>query len=208
MAWLTHAWNYMGRSELAPVRASGGWSGEARGEKSTRRCSSYSRVRWWRRRPRSEAGRAVWTPLFRQWRWQAGPTWFNNFPDFSKPVQTCKIKMGALQCYKNSQILHETRLEHYEHLYRLCLLQIPNRKHGKNPGTDSIFESSMDFKGVQTFWKKSEKFFKILSWLDIHKSEFSWAHLYVRIQVTKQEPKRLGLNKKEFEFEIQTLQYL
>jgi hypothetical protein len=36
----------------------------------------------------------------------------------------------------------------------------------------------MNFKGVQTFWEKSEKFPKILSCLDLHKIEFSWAHLY------------------------------
>jgi hypothetical protein len=33
--------------------------------------------------------------------------------------------------------------------------------------------------------------------------------MYARIRVTKQAPKGLGLNKRrEFEFEIQTLQYL
>jgi hypothetical protein len=55
----------------------------------------------------------------------------------------------------------------------------------------------MNFKGVQTFWEKSDKFSKILPWLDLHKSEYSWAHLYLRIRVTKQESKRLGLNKKK-----------
>jgi hypothetical protein len=42
----------------------------------------------------------------------------------------------------------------------------------------------MNFKGVQTLggggWRKSGKFTKILAWLDLHKSEFSWAHLYAR----------------------------
>jgi hypothetical protein len=67
----------------------------------------------------------------------------------------------------------------------------------------------MNFKGVQTSWEISDKFFKIPYLLDIPKSEFCWAHLYARIQVTKQVPKGLGLNKRrEFEFEIQTLQYL
>jgi hypothetical protein len=67
----------------------------------------------------------------------------------------------------------------------------------------------MNFKGVQTFWAKSDKFSKILSWLDLHKSEFSWADLYVIIRVTIQVPKGLvWIKRKEFEFKIQTLQYL
>jgi hypothetical protein len=50
---------------------------------------------------------------------------------------------------------------------------------------------------------------KILFLLDLHKSEFSWAYLYARKSSSTQVPKGLGLNKrKEFEFEIQTLQYL
>jgi hypothetical protein len=39
----------------------------------------------------------------------------------------------------------------------------------------------MNFKGVQTLWEKSGKFTKILSQQDLHKSEFSWAHLFVKI---------------------------
>jgi hypothetical protein len=39
----------------------------------------------------------------------------------------------------------------------------------------------MNFKGVQTFWEKSGKFTKILSQQGLHKSEFSWAHLYAKI---------------------------
>jgi hypothetical protein len=31
----------------------------------------------------------------------------------------------------------------------------------------------MNFKGVQTLWEKSDKFTKILSQQDLHKSEFS-----------------------------------
>jgi hypothetical protein len=36
----------------------------------------------------------------------------------------------------------------------------------------------MNFKGVRILWKKSGKFTKILSHLDIHKGEFSWVHSY------------------------------
>jgi hypothetical protein len=38
----------------------------------------------------------------------------------------------------------------------------------------------MNFKGVQTLWEKFVKFTKILSQFDLHKCEFSWAHLYAR----------------------------
>jgi hypothetical protein len=40
----------------------------------------------------------------------------------------------------------------------------------------------MNFKGVQILRKDSDKFSKILPWIDIHKSEFSWEHMYVRIR--------------------------
>jgi hypothetical protein len=105
--------------------------------------------------------------------------------------------MDPFSCSKNSKVLYDSRMEYSKQLCQLCWLQIPNRNHVKNPGTDSIFESSMKFKGVQTFWEKSDKFSKILPWLRLHKSEFSWAHLYVRIRVTKQMPKGLGLKKEK-----------
>jgi hypothetical protein len=63
----------------------------------------------------------------------------------------------------NSQIFHEGRLEYYEQLSQLCQCHINNRNHDKNLGTDKIFESSMNFKGVQTFWEKSDKFSEISS---------------------------------------------
>jgi hypothetical protein len=75
--------------------------------------------------------------------------------------------------------------------------------------TDSISEFSMNFKRGSNLLEKYDKSSKILSWLDLHKSEFSWAHLYARKLSFTQVPKGLGLNKrKEFEFEIQTLKYL
>jgi hypothetical protein len=67
----------------------------------------------------------------------------------------------------------------------------------------------MTFKGVQTMWEKSGKFTKILSQYDIHKSEFSWAHLYAKIGLLIQASK--GIDSKirnEFEFEIQTTRHV
>jgi hypothetical protein len=67
----------------------------------------------------------------------------------------------------------------------------------------------MNFKGGQTFWEKYEKFSKFLSWLGLHKIEFSWAHIYARILSYNTSVRWLGLNKrKEFEFENQTSQLL
>jgi hypothetical protein len=47
----------------------------------------------------------------------------------------------------------------------------------------------MNFKGVQTLWENSGKFIKILSQHGLHKSEFSWAHLYAKIGVLTQVSK-------------------
>jgi hypothetical protein len=61
----------------------------------------------------------------------------------------------------------------------------------------------MNFKGVQTLWKKSGKFSKILSQLELHKCEFSLAHLYARNLIPNPSVKRLGLKIiKEFEFKF------
>jgi hypothetical protein len=71
--------------------------------------------------------------------------------------------MDALPCFKNTPILYDSRLECFEQLSQLCQLQIPNKTYVKNLGTNSIFENSMNFKGVQTVWGKSDKFSKIIS---------------------------------------------
>jgi hypothetical protein len=44
----------------------------------------------------------------------------------------------------------------------------------------------MNFKRDSNLQEKSDKFSKITYWLDLHNSEFSWVHLYVRFWVTKQ----------------------
>jgi hypothetical protein len=50
---------------------------------------------------------------------------------------------------------------------------------------------------------KSGKFNKILSQHDIHKSEFSWSHLYVKIGALTQASKWIDSKiRNEFEFEI------
>jgi hypothetical protein len=96
-----------------------------------------------------------------------------NFFRFSKTRSNCKFEREAFVFSKKSQILHETRMEYCAQLYQFWLPQIPNVKNVKNPGTDSIFKSSMNFKGDQTFREKIDKFSKIISGLDIQKNEFS-----------------------------------
>jgi hypothetical protein len=107
--------------------------------------------------------------------------------------------------------LHETSQQYWEHLAQLCQLQIPNRNEVKNPVTDLVFQSLMNFKRDSNLWEKYDKFSKISSLLDLHKSEFSWVHLYVRFQVTKQvsndlvriKEKSLNLNSSLTIFDIQ-----
>jgi hypothetical protein len=137
------------------------------------------------------AATAFWTLLLKQWAWQAGPMWFNIFPDFPKPVQTCKFKIDALHCSKKFHILYYARFGWFAQHPKLCWLQTPNWNHVKNRGIDLIFEFSMNFKRVQTFWEISDKFSKILYCLDLQKNEFSWAHLSTRNWVTTQVRKGL-----------------
>jgi hypothetical protein len=68
------------------------------------------------------------------------------FPELSKLTQTWKLKIDALPCSNNSQFLHVARLGHYEQFSKLCRHPILNRIRVKNLGTDSTFESLMNFK--------------------------------------------------------------
>jgi hypothetical protein len=77
--------------------------------------------------------------------------------------------------------LHAAFLGYYEQFYQLCRHPIPNINRAKNPGPDLTFESLMNFKTDLNLPEKSSKFSKILSSLDLHKSEFSWDHLHARM---------------------------
>jgi hypothetical protein len=59
----------------------------------------------------------------------------------------------------------------------------------------------MNFKGVQTLWEKFGKFTKILPEHELHKSKFSWAHLYAKIGVLAQASKCID-SKIRTEFEL------
>jgi hypothetical protein len=85
------------------------------------------------------------------------------FSKLSKLAQTCKLKMDVLTCSKNSQFLHVAILGHYEQFCQLCRHPIMNRIRVKNPGTDSTFESLINFKRDLNLLEKSDKFSKIPS---------------------------------------------
>jgi hypothetical protein len=61
------------------------------------------------------------------------------FSKFLKIAETCKSKTDAFLCSKFFPILYAPRLEYSEQLFQLYDLQIPNRIHVINPGTDSNF---------------------------------------------------------------------
>jgi hypothetical protein len=115
-----------------------------------------------RRRPRSERdqhGRRCCSDRSAD-RWASAVSDFSNL---SKTGSTLKIKMGALTCSKNFQFLHVAFLGYHEQFYQLYGHQIPNIKRFKNPGTDSIFESLINFKRDLNLLEKSDKFSKIPS---------------------------------------------
>jgi hypothetical protein len=87
----------------------------------------------------------------------------SHFSELSKLAETCKVDNTILSCSKNSQFSHEASLEYSEQLSQLCRLQIPNTNKVKNPRTDSIFESLMNFKKDSNLLEKSDKFPKIPS---------------------------------------------
>jgi hypothetical protein len=61
-----------------------------------------------------------------------------------------------------------------------CRHPILNTIRVKNLGKNLTFESLMNFKRDLNLLEKSDKFSKIPSGPDLHRSEFSWDHLYAR----------------------------
>jgi hypothetical protein len=77
--------------------------------------------------------------------------------------------------------LQGSRFEPNEQLFSLSQLQVLSGSYVINFGTNSNLNLPWilkGFKGVQTFWEKSGKFIRSLSWSDLPKYEFSWPHLY------------------------------
>jgi hypothetical protein len=65
------------------------------------------------------------------------PARFKDFSNIQNQLKICNFKIDAFPCSKNIQTLHDASFEYFEHLSRLGLLQIPNRIHAINFGTDS-----------------------------------------------------------------------
>jgi hypothetical protein len=100
---------------------------------------------------------------------------------YSNYLQTLKYKAKAILMSKNIKPWHGGRVEHYEQIFLLGWLPIPNQLQVINSGTKIKIETSSNFKGFQTFMEKSDNFYKILSsqaWLE---DNFTLAHLYLNI---------------------------
>jgi hypothetical protein len=87
-----------------------------------------------------------------------GPAVFDIFLELSKPTQILKLKMDALLCPKNSQILHSAILGNYEQLSLLCRHPNLNRCRVKIPGIDSQFEFFVNFQRGLILLENSDKF--------------------------------------------------
>jgi hypothetical protein len=101
---------------------------------------------------------------------------FQFLPNFNL-APTLKFKNTAFPRSKSTQTLYDARHENFKQLYLLTELQIPTGYHVINFGSNSNLNIPWILKGFKPC-EKSSKFTKILSWLLIHKSEFSCAHLY------------------------------
>jgi hypothetical protein len=126
--------------------------------------------------------------------WHVGPA----RPKISNTCQILKFKIEAFLCSKNIETLHEARLEHDKQPNPLSWLEIPNG----SSAIKVITDSSLNFKGIQTLWKKSGKFSKNLYGLDLHKSEFSWHTCMQDLGVPIQVSIWLDLRIRRWEFEL------
>jgi hypothetical protein len=117
-----------------------------------------------------------------------GATRFLFFSNLSKTGSTLKIQNGSLILLQKFPIFACGSPGILWTIFLLCWHPFPNINRAKNPGSDSTFESLMNLKGGLNLPKKSGKFLKIPSWSYLHKSEFSWDHLYARMWVTIQVP--------------------
>jgi hypothetical protein len=141
----------------APLIAGGGESGGRRGG-GGEAVGMAKRRRPWLKCRRRGLGADVRTV-----RLTGGPHVVLIFLQFIQNWLKLKIQMGALSCSKSSQFLHAARLGYYEQFSQLCRHLIPNINRSKNPGSDSTFESLMNFIRGLNLPEKSGKFRKILS---------------------------------------------
>jgi hypothetical protein len=166
----------------APLKAARGGGRWRRGGRNSGRETAAAKPWAWARwqPPLSKGGRRGLGAV-RAVRLTLGANAVLYFPRIIQTGSNLKIENWCLTCSKNSQFLHVAGLGYYKHFSQLCQYPISNINRAKNPGSDSIFESLMNFKRDLNLPEKSGKFSKILSRLGLHKSEFTWDHLYARI---------------------------
>jgi hypothetical protein len=91
-----------------------------------------------------------------------GPQRFIYLSRFSN-THILIFELVTLLMSKIHQILYKDRERHKEQLSFLAQLQIPKGLQVINSGTKIKIETSSNFKGVQNFLEKSDKFYNILS---------------------------------------------
>ncbi len=89
--------------------------------------------------------------------------------------------MKTILMSMNVQTWHGARVDPFKQFLPLGPLPILNRIQVIKFGTPSTLNLSLNFKGVQTFLEKSDKFSKIPCLLDILEYNFTLTHLYSNI---------------------------
>jgi hypothetical protein len=112
----------------------------------------------------------VWAPMSGQWGWRVGPTRFHIFPNYPNWLKFTKSKRLPYLATKNPNFCMGLVWNILNNILNCVNFKFQTKTKLKNPETDSIFESLMNFKRDSTILEKADKFFKIPSWLDLYKS--------------------------------------
>jgi hypothetical protein len=109
---------------------------------------------WTRRRPPlSEGARRGLGASVRTGSPTGGSRVVFYFSNLSKTGSTVKVQNGCLILLQKFPILHAASLGYCEQFFQLCRHPIPNINRAENPRSNSTFESLINLKGIQTFWK-------------------------------------------------------
>jgi hypothetical protein len=139
---------------------------------------------------------------------QLGPAWFWNF-QYSKSSENFEFKSSAFPRSKNIKTLEGARFRYNTQHSPLSQLQIPTVIHAINFGIDSNLNVLSILKGFQPCGKNLKNSPKISLDLIYTKVNLVGITCTQEIWVSIQVSTWLDLKiRKEFEFEIQTTQYL
>jgi hypothetical protein len=92
-----------------------------------------------------------------------GPAQFNFFCNIQTQQKLVNSKWKPSHAPKTLKCCMMLDWKIINNFFNCTDFKLPIEINLKNPGIDSIFEYSMNFKEIQTFWEKSKKFSKILS---------------------------------------------